>query len=335
MVPLNVGGWRAFDVRLGRSIHPVSNQKVERLLTLLQVLLETPRPLTSHDIRGRVPGYSDDDVAFRRTFERDKADLGDIIRHPIRPEPIAGTDPPIEGYRLRAADAFLRDPGLTAEERRAVSVAASAVRLAGIDPTRGTAKVGAESRGAGSTLRAPSTELPAGPAVVTLFQAVAERRVVRFRYRGDERVVHPVRLRFAKGRWYLSAFDTGRDGDRLFRLDRVEGEVETGDADGFAPVAAVAADQLDEPWALGDGPTEPVRVLVDEGRAEAARRAAPGAQAETLPDGTVILTLAVRNRPALRSFVLGFAEDAEVLDPPDVRDEVVRWLTAVEAQDVA
>lgn len=307
----------------------MSNQKVERLLTLLQVLLDAPRPLTSQAIRARVPGYSADDVAFRRAFERDKVDLGDIIRHPIRPEPIAGTDPPIEGYRLRAEDAFLRDPGLTPEERRAVAVAASAVRLAGIDPTRGTAKVGADATGAGPAPRAPSTELPAGPAVVALFQAVAERRVVRFRYRDEDRDVHPLRLRFTKGRWYLNAFDIGRQGERLFRLDRVQGDVETGEADGFTPSTAMARDQLDEPWALGEGPTERVRVLVDEPRAEAARRAAAGAEVEERPDGSVILTLAVRNRPALRSFVLGFAEAAEVLDPPDVRDEVVRWLTAL------
>ena len=35
-------------------------------------------------------------------------------------------------------------------------------------------------------------------------------------------MVQPLRLRFAKGRWYLSAHDVGRGAERLFRLDRVK-----------------------------------------------------------------------------------------------------------------
>jgi predicted DNA-binding transcriptional regulator YafY len=37
----------------------------------------------------------------------------------------------------------------------------------------------------------------------------------------------------------------------------------------------------------------------------------------------------VTNRAALRSFVLGFLDHAEVVGPPEVRDEVVQWLRAM------
>ena len=37
------------------------------------------------------------------------------------------------------------------------------------------------------------------------------------------------------------------------------------------------------------------------------------------------------NRAAFRSFALGFLEHAEILDPPDMRAEVVEWLEAVAA----
>jgi len=320
--------------RRGRSIRRVSTEKVERLLTLLQVLLDAGTPITSQEIRSRVPGYSDDDVAFRRAFERDKAELGDLLGHPIRAEPVPASDPPQEGYRLRPADAYLRDPGLTSEERRAVAVAASAVRLSGIDPRRATAKVGADDGGRAGT---PRTELPADAAVVTLFQAVTERREATFTYRGEVRVVHPWRLRFARGRWYLSAFDTGRDGERLFRLDRIQGEVALGERGAFtAPEGGRGgADLLDEPWALGDQPVQEVRIRFAPGRADAARRAAPRARATVAPDGSLVLALDVRMVPALRTFVLGFGEDAEVLSPSAVRDDVVAWLEGIAARSPA
>lgn len=305
-------------------------EKVERLLTLLQVLLDARTPITAQQIRARVPGYSTDPDSFRRAFERDKTELGDLLGHPIRAESIRGTVPPQQGYRLRPEDAYLRDPGLTPEERRAVAVAASAVRLSGVDPHRAVAKVGADDHSAGAGPGAPRTELPADEAVVTLFQAVVQRRTATFSYRGETRVVHPLRLRFARGRWYLSAFDTGRDAQRLFRLDRMDGAVAVGDPDSF-PVSdrGPADDQLDEPWALGDGPAQEVRVRVAANRAEAARRAAPRARVETEADGSIVLALDVRLVPALRSFVLGLGADAEVLSPPAVRADIVRWLTAV------
>ena len=297
-------------------------------MTLLQVLLDAGAPITSHTIRTRVPGYSDDAIAFRRAFERDKAELGDLLGHPIRAEPVPGSDPPQEGYRLRPADAYLRDPGLTPEERRAVAVAASAVRLSGIDPRRATAKVGADEDGG-----APRTELPADEAVVALFQAVVERRPATFTYRDEERVVHPERLRFARGRWYLSAFDTGRDDERLFRLDRIRGEVAVGEPDAFpARPRGPVEDLLDEPWALGDGPTQEVRIRVSPARADTARRAAGRGRATVEDDGSLVLALDVRMVPALRTFVLGFGEDAEVLSPPAVRDDVVRWLETIAAR---
>lgn len=305
----------------------MSSQKVERLLTLLQVLLDAPTPLTSQEIRARVPGYSGDAIAFRRAFERDKVELADILGHPVRPEPIPGANPPVDGYRVRPEEAYLRDLGLSTEERRALAVAASAVRLAGIDPGRGVAKLG-EGTGGQPAAAAP-TELPAGEAVVALFQAVAERRTAEFTYRDVPRTVHPLRLRFTKGRWYLTAFDTGRDAERQFRLDRFESAVRTGPREGFAPRPVVADDVLDEPWAMGDGPAREVRVRIDAERAEAARRAAPRAGAVVAGDGTVVLTMGVRNVAALGSFVLGFVEAAEVLSPADVRDEVVARLTAL------
>jgi predicted DNA-binding transcriptional regulator YafY len=46
-------------------------------------------------------------------------------------------------------------------------------------------------------------------------------------------------------------------------------------------------------------------------------------------DGSVEIMLTVANRDAFRSFVLGFLDHAEVLSPPELREDMVRWLTDI------
>ena len=48
--------------------------------------------------------------------------------------------------------------------------------------------------------------------------------------------------------------------------------------------------------------------------------------AEERADGSVVVTLAVTNRDGFRSFVLDFLDHAEVLEPAELRAEVVEWL---------
>lgn len=63
--------------------------------------------------------------------------------------------------------------------------------------------------------------------IAPLRQAIRERRVVSLRYFGrnreDETVrqVEPVRLVYANGAWYLTAYCRLRAGERAFRLDRI------------------------------------------------------------------------------------------------------------------
>ena len=82
------------------------------------------------------------------------------------------------------------------------------------------------------------------------------------------------------------------------------------------------------------GDDEPIRaqVLVDASHAAwvVDELGAP-AVVERRADGSVVVALDVVNREAFRSFVLGLLEHAEVLAPPELRDDIVAWLRAVAA----
>lgn len=302
--------------------------KLERLLNLTAALLDTPRLLTAEEIRRRVPGYPDNQASFKRAFERDKDDLREM-GVPIELATIAGTDPPVDGYRIPKNQYYLRDPGLEPDELAALHLAASAVRLDGLEGIEALWKLGGVVGDDGPAVPAMAS-LPTSPALTTLFRAVAERRPVRFGYHGEERHVDPYRLDFARGRWYLSGFDHLRADERQFRLDRIDGPVHLGEAGGYErPSTAVPGARL-QPWQLGEGDAVVARLLVDADQAAwATHHVGEDAVVERRPDGAVELAVPVSNRPAFRSFVLTFLDHAEVLGPAELRDEMVAWLEAL------
>jgi proteasome accessory factor B len=303
--------------------------KLERLLNLTAALLDTPRPLTAEEIRRRLPGYPDRDDSFRRAFERDKDDLREM-GIPVEVVDVPGADPPVVGYRIAPERYSLRDPGLEPDELAALQIAAVSIRLGDTDTDLdldAVRKLG--GRTAGAAEPAEVAELPQPPQLADLFDAVANRREARFTYGQRERQVHPHRLDYHRGHWYLSGYDTGREADRRFRLDRIEGAVELGAPQAFERPAHVAG-VMAEPWELGEGEPVAARLLVDADQVPLARiQLPPDTPWEERADGSGVATVGVVNTPAFRSFVLTFLDHAEVLDPPELRADVAAWLTAL------
>ena len=299
------------------------------MLNLLALMLDTQIPRTREEFVREIAGYPAQPEANRRAFERDK----EILRGmgvPITMETIG--DSTEVGYRVRPDDYCLPDLGLSADETAALRVAVSAVSLGDSTGHGALMKLG----GVGDQAAAPIASLPIAPSLATLFEAFRHRAVVRFSYRGEARTLEPWGLSSKRGHWYVVGFDRVREAVRAFRADRVEGDVEVGEADSFAVPPDFRADDHieDRAWLLGDAPAVSVRIAVDAGHAQGAL-AALGSDARVESgagaDADTIVEVTVTNRPAFRSFVLGFLEHAEILDPPDVRAEMIDWLEAVAA----
>ena len=306
--------------------------KLERLLDLTAALLSSPRPLSAEELRQRMPAnaYSPEKAAFRRTFERDKADLR-AIGMPIRTAMLYRLDPPVEGYEIRSSDYAGRDLRFSPDELAALHLAANLVRLEG-GAGRGLARLGAAAGSdahtgsdAGATVAVG--ELPFHESVATLMGAAAARRAVSFAYRGSRREVEPWRLSFYRGHWYLVGRDQLQSEARLFRVDRIEDAVEVLGAS-FTTVGAGPDPRTTRPWEFGDGEPVEVKLLVDADQASWACHRA-GVTAEPRPDGAVVLDLRVRDVNALRYFALDFLDHAEILEPQWLRDEFVDWLKAL------
>jgi proteasome accessory factor B len=297
---------------------------IERLLNLLAYLLTAGRPVTADEIRMTVAGYDQSsDDAWRRMFERDK----DLLRQLGIPLELRPTDAwEVEhGYVVDQEAWALPDPGLTDEERTALLLAATVVRIGGnAAGPEALLKLGGAPRGAaGEPLAA---DLGSDhEAVAEALVAVGERRHVTFGYRDKNRRVAPYGLVHRRGHWYLVGEDRADATVKVFRIDRVVGLAAVGEAaaftrpDGFDPSSAIPH----APWEAGGEDLE-ARVRFDASIAWWARRQLGSNDDVSIDaDGNLEATLQVANPEAFIGWILAFEDAAEVLAPDGLRSRLV------------
>lgn len=304
----------------------MSAPKLERLLNLTARLLAARLPVTAEELQQDLD-YPQDKAAFRRAFERDKEELRSM-GIPVAVEPVPGRLPAVDGYRIPREEYALRDPGLTTDELAALHLAASAVQVEGMATTPGLLKLGGL---VGTPEPVPGVQVAALPAdanLGVLFEAVSKHLPVELRYRALDRRVDPYRLEFQRGRWYLTGLDHTRGEERNFRLDRVEGAVRPLDESAFdVPATGGPAGRARAAWQLGGDDVVTARLRIDAEQAQwAVQHVGPDHVVTEEPDGSIVVELPVTNRDAFRSFVLGFLHHAEIIDPPGLRSDLVRWL---------
>jgi predicted DNA-binding transcriptional regulator YafY len=216
-----------------------------RLLDLLS-LLQTRRDWPGSELAERLGVTA---RTIRRDVERLRA-LG---------YPVQSLTGPAGGYRLRAGSAM---PPLLLDEEEAIAIAvglrtAARASVTGIEETSIRALVKLEQvlpahlrrrvAALGSATVAPP---PGGPTVdpqqlTTIAAACRDAERLRFDYRSRDRTetrreVEPHAVVNRGRRWYLVAWDRGREDWRTFRVDRLERATPTGVR--FTPRALPGAD---------------------------------------------------------------------------------------------
>jgi proteasome accessory factor B len=297
--------------------------RVERVLNLLALLLDTRRALSREEIVAAVTGYPSEVSANRRAFERDKEMLRGM-GVPITVEPLASDSLEV-GYRVLAEEYYLPDLDLTGEETAALRVAVNAISLGSASGEGALLKLG----GLPGIADAPIASLPMVPNLATLFEAFRRRATVTFDYRGERRTIEPWGLTSKRGHWYVVGYDHARNATRSFRADRVGGDIELGPDGAFdAPDDFRPDDHVeDRAWMFGE--TEPVTVelVVDAGYVDhAVTVLGVDAIVTPRPDGSALVTVPVVDVAAFRTTVLDFLDHAEVVAPPEVRAEIVAYL---------
>ncbi len=320
------------------------------MTNLVLVLLETPRPLSLREIASSVVGYPEGKEASRQAFERDKRALREL-GIPISVEPLAGEEQ--LGYRIHQEGYYLPDLRLEPREERALGFAVAAVQLGGAAGRDAVAKLGATGEVPEPGLP-PIAVLPSLPALGPLHEAVRDRALVGFGYRGRRREVEPYGLAFRLTAWYLVGRDrTAPDaGLRTFRVDRFEDAPALGESEAFDLPEGFDLREAVRflPWRVGARPSgeggeeaeeadpvpEEVTLVVDARLARSVVATLGAGSVESFePSGAARLRIAATEPRAFVDWVVGLGDTAEVLDPPGVRAAVVQRLEAFAAPPVS
>ena len=125
----------------------MSKRRTERLLSIVVLLLSSRRYLTAEQIRAAVSGYPDEQEAFKRMFERDKEELRDL-GIPLE----TGRSSPLDddlGYRISRQDYELPEIHLEPDEAAVLGIASRVWQ---------SAELAGAAAGAALKLRAASRE---------------------------------------------------------------------------------------------------------------------------------------------------------------------------------
>jgi predicted DNA-binding transcriptional regulator YafY len=319
-------------------------RKVERLVNLIALLLDTRRPLTLDQVAELVPGYDASGESLRRMFERDKEELRSL-GVPVERAPIDawGSE---EGYFIDPEAYGMPELDLAPDERAALALAARAWSggsgglpewsPGGSGATRDPAAVAGLAKldldpGAGpDALRANLDG--ASPLLAVLLEATSGRKQVVFSYRppgreAAERRLDPYALVNRRGTWYVVGHDADREALRSFRVSRIASDIRKvrptsrgPDFEvpaGFDPgkVLPTAGEPEGAPMAL-------VRAARATARLAELRGAVPIGPPR--PDGLVTLRLPVGDRDGLLGWAMG--NSVEIVEPADLRDQARRSL---------
>jgi predicted DNA-binding transcriptional regulator YafY len=299
----------------------------ERLLKLLSLLQARP-DWTGHELAGRLG-------VTGRTVRNDVERLR-RLGYPVQASPGVGG-----GYRLGAGAAL---PPLLLDDEEAVAIAvglrtAAGGAVAGIEETSLRALVKLEQvlpsrlRHRVNALHSAMTTVPGtGPTVdagvlSAIAAATKDRQRLRFDYQHHDgsssvRDVEPHRVVSWGRRWYLVAWDVGREDWRTFRVDRMRPRVSTGPR--FTPRKVPGGDVTayvertvgQATWRYR------ARVLLKAPAAALADRLTPAVDLEPVDDRTCIATVGADD-PYVLALYLGMLDvDFDIVDAPELATEL-------------
>lgn len=298
--------------------------RLERLTNLVALLLNAPKPLTLDEVVMGIEGYPKEAESRRQAFERDKR----LLRDEGVPVDTVFVDGGKAAYRIKPDDYYLPPLDLAEDELVALNLAVAAVHLEGENAREALWSLG----DATTDPVPPLAALPVIDALPAIFDACRRRATASFAYRGQPRTLEPWGLFFRGGYWYVAGRDVDRAEERVFRADRIQGDVAVGEPGSFVPPEDFDPRKVMPEQAFRMATAEPtlVDIEVDAGYARVAiADAGEDAVVERRADDSVVVRIAVTNPDGFRSWLFGFLDHARVVGPDTMRTQIEKWLKAM------
>jgi predicted DNA-binding transcriptional regulator YafY len=307
--------------------------RYERIIALHRILQAARYPVT-------VPRLQDELGCSRATVYRDLAFLRDALMAPVVGDGEAGFRyDPQEGGRFELPGLWLNSEELHAllAAQQLLSRSGGGVLSGALAPLQQRIEKLLDEHSTGK--RWPVERVRVIPhrtrrmdeaAFRTVCSAVLERKQLAFEYRArstgekTKRTVSPQRITHYRDNWYLDAWDNEREALRSFSVDRIGG-ARMLDADARDIDEATLNDHLSGSYGIFSGAPKGWATIVFNDRA--ARWVADEhwhsqQQGRFLPDGRYELKIPYSSSRELLMDVLHYGSDAEIVEPPALREQV-------------
>lgn len=324
------------------------DDKLVRQLSLVAFLMAQQRPVTAEEIHEAVEGYGGmSEQAFLRRFYSDRSELEGVGLKLAVERP---SDDPFQGdlYAMPPENYYL--PPIEFDEAELSALHTSLYLLEGqfayAEPLRLALQhltLGRPSPLDDHAARTVAVNLlgsrhtsEVSSHLIKIESAISRRKTIRFRYysigRDDlgDREVDPYSLLYMAGNWYLVGYAHDREDLRCFRLSRIQGRItfKTRAEHDFPPPSEVDLSRYRDraPWQLAD----PVGTAVIELSPTIAwwvdQMFGNQGEYEERADGSALFRTEYGGEREIVSWVLGLGAEAEVLEPPALRDAAVAAL---------
>jgi predicted DNA-binding transcriptional regulator YafY len=286
---------------------------MERLVRIAAALSAQPRYGVTAEKLVMIAGFKNDDSGHRQL----QRDLDHLAKQGWQIENVseAGTG---ARYRMVTQDNRLK-VRLTLPQAAALQRAALVARRSDLVTRLGL----------------PEEDVPSGPppdlrvggesaALDEALEAVRLRAMLRFRYKGSDRLAHPQSVSPQNGTWYLRALEDGSETMKTFMVARMS-DVRAGDP-GSAHHLAVERHLALHPMRWEVDPPVDVVLRTDDAFRQDVVRWLQEPLAEENRSGKVEMRYRVTNRTAFRDRIYELGTRVELLGPADVREELLSEL---------
>lgn len=159
--------------------------------------------------------------------------------------------------------------------------------------------------------------------------SIANKRTLEIEYTSldnttAKRRLNPYKLYMYNNAWFVLGLDGKSNEVRYFKLNRIKSIIET--AERFrVPITYNERDYLDEYGMKQNGEWYPIKLKLTGNYALLAKERIYGKNqtVEEVDKNTTILSVEMQNKDEIVSFVLGFRDQCEVLEPEWLRDDII------------
>ena len=153
-------------------------------------------------------------------------------------------------------------------------------------------------------------------------QCIATARIIEIEYLSlknevSKRCLHPYKLYMYNNAWYVIGYDESKKDTRYFKLNRIQNFTVTSRSFVRIPSTFNERDYIDDFGMKNNGEWYPIKLKLTGNFAMLVKERIYGKNqtVEAVDSNTTILSVEMQNKDDIVSFVLGFRDQCEVLEP--------------------